>query len=132
MNIPRSKARIKEISMVPLINVVFLLLIFFLVAGTVEKFDIVHVDLPMADSGQILDEGHLLILMGQYDEIIVNDDLVMPEDVSNSLNMQLKHNPERIITIKADAKLQANKLIAMMDKVKAAGGKNISLITQAM
>ena len=132
MNIPRSKPRIKEISMVPLINVVFLLLIFFLVAGTVEKFDIVQVGLPMADSGQILDEGHLLIILGRFDEIIVNDELVMRQDVSQALTKQLRHNPDRIITIKADSALQANKLIAMMDMIKAAGGKNISLITQTM
>ncbi len=132
IKIPRNQKRLKEISLVPLINVVFLLLIFFLVAGTVEKFDIVQVDLPLADSGQILDEGHLLIILGRYDEIIINDELIDKNGVNDALHRQLEHNPDRIITIKADAMLQANKLIAMMDKIKDAGGKNISLITQAL
>lgn len=130
MEIPRNKKQIKEISLVPLINVVFLLLIFFLVAGTVEKFDIVQVDLPVADSGQALDEGHLLILMGKYDEIIIMDHLIDSGEVMDALKRELQYNKDRIITIKADQALPANKLIAMMDKVKSVGGKNISLITQ--
>lgn len=130
MHIPRQKPPVKEISMVPLINVVFLLLIFFLVAGTVEKFDIVNVELPIADSGQALDEGHLLVLLGKYDEIIIADELIAASDSAEKLKQELLHNKDRIITIKADQALSAIKLIAMMDEIKAAGGKNISLITQ--
>lgn len=126
-----SKKPIKEISMVPLINVVFLLLIFFMVAGTVEQFDIVPVDLPEADSGQLLDEGHIQILMGKYNEIVINDELIGKDETLATLQKELALNPNRILTIKADQTLPAKKMIQMMDVIKQAGGVNLSIVTEA-
>ena len=131
MDFERQKKPLKEISMVPLINVVFLLLIFFLVAGTVEKFDIVPVELPEAISGQVLDEGHIQIVLGRHDELLINDELVTFAEMSEYLIEELEHNKERIITVKADASLQADRLIRLMDVIKAAGGRNLSLVTQS-
>ena len=131
MDFKRQKKPLKEISMVPLINVVFLLLIFFLVAGTVEKFDIVPVELPEAISGQVLDEGHIQIVLGRHDELLINDELVTFAEMSEYLIEELEHNKERIITVKADASLQADRLIRLMDVIKAAGGRNLSLVTQS-
>ena len=132
MEFERSKKPIRQISMVPLINVVFLLLIFFLVSGTVEKFDVVPVNLPVADSGQMLDQGHITILLGKYDEIIVNDDLVQANVLEDRLKKELAVNNERIISIKADAALEATKMIKVMNTIKAAGGHNLSLLTQTV
>ncbi len=132
MDFERHKTPIKEISLIPLINVVFLLLIFFLVAGTVEKFDIVQVELPEAMSGQVLDEGHISIILGQHDEILINEELVRFVDVKAVLMEQLSLNKERIITVKADSRLSADRMIAIMDVVKEAGGRNLSLVTQTM
>jgi len=130
MEFERTKKPIKPISLVPMINVVFLLLIFFLVAGTVEKVDVIDVQLPEAQSGEVLEEGPIQILMGHYNEIIVNDQPMELNDIESWLLPMLKENPERVITIKADARMPANQMIEMLDRLKAAGGKNISLTTQ--
>lgn len=129
--IQRTNRRNHEISLVPLINVVFLLLIFFLVAGTLTKFEIVPIDPPEADSGKILDEGHIVILLGKYQEIIIGDELVDKEDIIPIVSKSLKNYPEKVITLKADAGLPASALIEVMDLVKAAGGRNLSLVTQS-
>ncbi|MCH2548364.1 MAG: biopolymer transporter ExbD [Alphaproteobacteria bacterium] len=130
-NIGRTGKVKREISIVPLINVVFLLLIFFLVAGTIQKIEIVPIDPPMAESGKILDEGHIVIVLGRYDEIIIDDQLVQLTDIVPILKEALKDYPGKIITIKSDAQIHANSLIAVMDEVKAAGGQNVSLVTQS-
>ncbi len=131
IEITRSKKQVKQVSMVPLINVVFLLLIFFLVAGTVEKFDVVSIDLPEADAGQLLDEGHIAVLLGKYNEVVINDELMTREEVVPTLQKQLEFNDQRIITIKADEALEAHRLIDMMEGIQKAGGSNVSIITQA-
>lgn len=130
MEFERTKRPIKPISLVPMINVVFLLLIFFLVAGTVEKVEVIDVELPEAESGELLDEGHVQILLGQYDEVIINDIPVPLKEVKSAIAEQLKHNKERVITIKADARMQASRMIEVMNHIKAAGGLNLSLTTQ--
>lgn len=127
----RARKKIKAISLVPLINVVFMLVLFFLIAGHMEKFAIVPVELPSADSGQLLDEGPIVIVLGRYDEILINDELYTLEQVLPTLQLELKNNKARIITIKADAQLEANKLIGVIEQVRRAGGTNFSLVTQA-
>lgn len=129
MEINRTRQGQKDINMIPMINVIFLLLVFFLIGGTIQKFEVIPVDVPVAQSGHVLDEGHIVIVLGYNDEIIVNDDFVMAPDLFENLKQQLKTNPNRIITIKADAKLPATKMIKIMELVKAAGGVNLSLVT---
>ncbi len=132
MEINRSKQGKKEVNMLPLINLVFLLLIFFLVAGTIEKFDIIPLEIPVAESGKVLDEGELVIILGQHDELIVNDELLQEQEFADFIADKLKENPDRIITLKADARLPAQKMIWAMEVVRRAGGKNLSMVTQSL
>jgi biopolymer transport protein ExbD len=129
MDFERTKKPVKPISLVPMINVVFLLLIFFLVAGTVEKVDVIDVDLPEAQSGELLDEGHVQILLGRYDEVIINDEPVALSDLEAAIAQQLENNKERVITIKADSRMKASRMIEVMNHIKAAGGRNLSVTT---
>jgi len=132
MDIQRSKRMTREISMIPLINLVFLLLIFFLVAGTIEKFDIIAVEIPVADSGKVLDEGHIVIVLGQYNEILLNDELVSVDELRQHVAALLEHNPRKVISLKADARLEASKMVAIMDLLRLAGGSNLSIVTQSL
>ncbi len=132
MEINRSKRMTREISMIPLINLVFLLLIFFLVAGTIEKFDIIAVDIPVADNGKVLDEGHIVIVLGQYNEILVNDELIGAKNLQATITQLLRDNPRKVISLKADSRIEASKLVAVMDVLRLAGGSNLSIITQSL
>ena len=117
--------------LISLIDVMFVLLLFFMIAGHLEKTPIVKVDVPKADSGQLLDEGPIDVVLGKYDEILINDELLEESQVLAELKRQLMVNPQRVITIKADQHLEANKLVRFMEAVNKAGGKNLSLVTQS-
>lgn len=129
VEIPRTRRKIRPINMVSLIDILFVVILFFLVAGHIEKFTVVSVELPQADSGQLLEEGPIVVTLGRYDEILINDELYTLPYVAQTLAEELRLNPERIITIKADKLLAANKLVDFMNEVRRAGGKNISLVT---
>lgn len=126
----RRARRIRPINVISLIDVMFVLILFFLMTGHMEKFSPVNVELPVADSGQLLDEGPVTIVLGKYDEILMNDEYVDATQLGEALRQELQFNPERIITIKADAFLEANKLVRLMEVIGDAGGKNISVVTQ--
>lgn len=121
----------RPISFIPLISIMFVLILFFMIAGHLEKIQIIEVDLPMADSGQMIDEGPIEIMLGKYDEVIINDEMHDMNGVLAELKQQLANNPERVITIKADAALEANKLVDVMQFIRDAGGVNLSLITES-
>lgn len=131
MEFTRTKRKSINISLIPLIDVSIFLLIFFMLAGTVEKFDIIPIDPPMATNGKLVDEGHVVILLGTHDEIIVDDEIIPLDHMKALLKPQLKSNPNKVITVKADAAVPANRVIDLMDIIKAAGGKNLSIVTQS-
>lgn len=121
----------RPMSFIPLISIMFVLILFFMIAGHLEKIQIIEVNLPIADSGQTIDEGPIEIMLGRHDEIIINDEIRATSDVLVELKRQLALNPERVITIKADAALEANKLVDLMQMIRDAGGINLSLITES-
>lgn len=129
VDIPRHKQSVKEPGLIPLINIVFLLLVFFLVAGSIEKFDVIPIDLPMAKNGKRLTDGEVVILIGSQKEIVVNDDFVPPSAFLATMQEHLRGNPNKIISLKADERLPATFMISIMNQIKQAGGTNISLIT---
>lgn len=131
MEIMRNSRKLRTVTLVSLIDIVFTLILFFMVAGHMEDFAMIPIDLPQADSGQLLDEGPIVVLLGKYDEIIINDELYNSTQVITELKQQLAVNPERIITIKADANMEANKLVTFLEQIRQAGGKNLSIITES-
>lgn len=131
IDFPRRTRKPRPITVISLIDVMFVLLLFFMIAGHLEKVPAVKVEVPKADSGQLLDEGPIEVVLGKYGEILINDAQLEQSQVLAELKRQLQINPERVVTIKADQFLEANKLVTFMEAVHDAGGKNLSLVTQS-
>lgn len=129
VDIVRNKPAMREPGLIPMINVVLLLLVFFLVAGSIEKFEALGVDLPVAKNGKMLSDGQVVVILGAQKEIVVNDDFVSPAGFKQAMIDQLAGNPRKIISLKADLSLPSTFMIAIMNEIKEAGGTNISLIT---
>lgn len=129
-DLPHHPRRPRPINLLSLINIMFVLILFFMVAGHLEKVQVIEVDLPLADSGQTMEEGPIEVMLGRYNEILINDELQDEKTVLAALKGQLAINPDRIVTIKADALLDANKLVDFMQAVRDAGGRNLSLVTE--
>jgi biopolymer transport protein ExbD len=125
----RNLRRARPINVISLIDIMFMLILFFMIAGHLEKVAIIEIALPLADSGQTMDEGPIEVMLGRYDEILINEELQDVNGVLATLKTQLALNPDRVITIKADALLDANKLVDFMQAVRDAGGRNLSLVT---
>ncbi|MBY0406553.1 MAG: biopolymer transporter ExbD, partial [Rickettsiales bacterium] len=86
MDFQRTKQKKIEISLIPMIDVSMFLLIFFMLAGSIEKFEIIPVDPPVAQSGKLMDEGHVVIMLGRHEEIIVGDEIVPMEEMQKRLS----------------------------------------------
>jgi biopolymer transport protein ExbD len=132
MEFERTRRRKIDISLIPLIDVSMFLLIFFMVAGRIENFELIPIDPPVSRHGNMMDEGHVLILLGAHDEIIVGDQMVTIAEMQQMLTPELTDNPNKVVTVKADAVVPANRMIEIMDAIKAAGGKHLSVVTQSV
>lgn len=127
----RTTRKPRQVALIPLIDVMFVLLLFFMIAGHLEVISPLPVMLPEADSGQLLDEGPVKVSMATDGRILVNEGMFNSSTVQSELSRQLVNNKERIITIKADANLEANKLVTLLEQVRQAGGVNLSIVTDS-
>lgn len=123
-----------EINMTALIDVVFLLLIFFMVSTTFERFSQLRVDLPKASSEAeqtvepdtieiIIDAGGRFFL-GQ-NELIDNQ----PDTLRNELARAAGQRRDLLITIRADARTPHQAVVTAMDAAGRLGFTNLRIAT---
>ena len=125
--------------LIPLINVVFLMLIFFLLAGTIRPPEPFEIALPQSSSEQDRPEK-TLVLMLSADGTMALDSAIMQPDRIDLLNEKLsilwpKDTPDQTTQLRK-VEIQADKMLplALLSKVLAAlsdaGADEISLITR--
>ena len=113
---------------VPLINVVFLLLVFFLLAGTLSPSDPVDVALP---KGEIDDKSTAKPISLYMEGFVWFEKKVMEAKlVPTMLSKELADVGADGVTIKADAKAPAAELLILMEGLRAAGIEEVTLLTE--
>ncbi|MCB2081404.1 MAG: biopolymer transporter ExbD [Hyphomicrobiales bacterium] len=129
MEIPRRKTSRKELSIIPLINIIFLLLIFFLLAGTIGTQDD-PVQVPEAESGeQVLHPDPLEVLLTAQGGMQLNHRPVSPGMLEQTLRYRLNVMPGQPVIISADGLLPAAQLIEVMRIVSSAGARDVMIAT---
>lgn len=119
-----------EANLIPLINVVFLLLIFFMLAGRLAPNDQVALDPPRSDSPQGARATSLVVLIDRAGRIRLNGELLDDTRLTERIAEILADGPLRI-QIKADAALDALRLVALLEQLRAAGAEEVDLLTLA-
>ena len=130
MEFKRTKKLNSQISLIPLINVIFLLLIFFMVAGSIEGVDIFEVNLPTSAEGHMKTQVPSTLYLSSDGQIAVNNDIVAMEDLKTILSTLYINDPEHQINIKSDLNVPANNLVYVLNIIKEVGGQDVSLVTQ--
>lgn len=113
----------------PLINVVFLLLIFFMVAGQLTKTDPVKILPPESFSEKDPGESQVHILMTADGDILINGENVAPTDLTPLLVNLIQNREKKTVHLKADGNTDATKVLALLEKIKAAGADTVKLLT---
>jgi len=113
-----------EDSLIPLINIVFLLLIFFMVAGQISATDTQEITPPTSLSETPLDRDNWVIQINAQQEILLNDKpIVLAELVVGD-------KPLEQVVIKADQNTTAKTLHPVLQTLREQGVKNILLYSQ--
>jgi biopolymer transport protein ExbD len=131
MRLKRPKpASDSEADLIPLINVVFLLLIFFMLAGRLAPTESIALDPPRSDSRQGARATPPVILIDRAGQLRLNgeplDDTTLAERVAGLLADGPPH-----VQIKADAALDALRLVELLEQLRGAGAEEIDLLTLA-
>lgn len=130
MEFRRTERKHMEVSLIPLINVIFLLLVFFMVAGKVEGIDIIEVNPPESVKPDTKFADKATVYLASDGRMAVNNDFVSEKDLKTIISTLFIENPKQKVTIKSDAGVPAGKLVSVMNIIEENGGEDISLITQ--
>lgn len=120
------------LDLTPLIDVVFLLLIFFMVSTSfIREPGGIRVDLPHSDTQEFIHEGEELVVKLTEDGHIFVDDVGVDID---SLRRELKRTgtsaPETVVIVKADRIVDHGRVVQVMDLAKRAGLSRIAVATE--
>jgi len=127
---PRKK-RSGEIDISPLIDVVFILLIFFMVSTTFVKDAQVDIERPSARSGTRASTKAMRIHLDHSGQVYVDDTPVKPWMVQSRVRDHLRDGAEGTVLVIADRRVQAEKLIEVVDQCRLAGATDVGVVTDA-
>ena len=122
MHIEPERHRTPFISLTPLIDVVFILLVFFMLATRFGQFYDLPVNVQPADSINKPDDKWLVIEVEADGDLNLNGVSFTPDAVADRLDTQ---KSKVWVTVSADATLQ--QALAAVDAIKAAGVKDVQL-----
>lgn len=130
MRQPRSfrrprRGNYEDEGILPLINVVFLLLIFFMVVGRLSASDPFEISPPKSLSEGIPAAEDLLISVGTEGALALNGAVV---DEASLIATIAETDPFEV-RIKSDSAVQATRLIALMERLRAIGVQEVRLMT---
>lgn len=111
----------------PLIDVVFILLIFFVITTTFTRQTGVEVNKPRARSSIDLKRDSLMIAITQEGAIHIHERQVDKLTLRNLLRKIISEKPNVSIIIMADKKSMAGTIIEVIDECNLAGAKNVSI-----
>ena len=123
-----------EVNLTSLIDVVFLLLIFFMVSTSFVKQSQIAISLPEADSAEVVEEvpDQIDIMITEAGAYLVNGRELInsrPETLRNALQKVTDGNNTLPLTISADANAKHQDVVTAMDVAGRLGFVNISIAT---
>jgi len=116
-----------EINLTPMLDVVFIMLIFFIVTAVFVKDPGVEVTRPEAETAFSPEAGTIFVAITANNEIWVDQRSVGPEGVRAAIERLAAENPEGGVVIQADAAAFNEYVINVMDAANAAGVTEITL-----
>ena len=116
-----------EINMTPMLDVVFIMLIFFIVTTSFVRETGVEVNRPLAESSEKLPQNAILIAITEHSQIWIDQRRIDTRAVRRNIERLLAENPDSSVVIQADQNAPTGTLITVLDQVKLAGAKNIAV-----
>ncbi len=120
-----------EINLTPMLDVVFIMLIFFIVTATFIRETGLDVNRPDQDQAQVVqEEGAILVIIDSTDDIWIDRRVIDPKAVRANIERLHAEDPDRPVVIQAANASSAEMLVTIMDAARQANVFNISIASE--
>ena len=113
--------------MTPMLDIVFIMLIFFIVTATFIKEAGIQVERPDTVTADTQDDAAILIAISANDEIWIDRQKRDPRQVRTIIERLHAENPKGGIVIQADEESTNEMLVVVMEAAKGAGVTNVAI-----
>ncbi|NOJ06127.1 biopolymer transporter ExbD [Vibrio splendidus] len=120
-----------QVDLTPLIDVVFILLIFFILSANFQKESTIEVDRPSASSSTLKSESKILTVSVDRDQNIwFNGQNINLSQLQLQVKAQLTNSQTINAIVNADRSLDTGTLISIIDTLRLSGITNVAIATQ--
>lgn len=116
-----------DIDLTPMLDVVFIMLIFFIVTASFVKEAGIDVNKPDATTAVMKERANILVAIDARNQIWIDKRQVDPRSVRANIERLHAENPQGTVVIQADKDSKNERLVQVMDAARAAGVYNVAI-----
>ncbi|WP_136255386.1 ExbD/TolR family protein [Onishia niordana] len=130
MKFPRRRREPVEINLTPLIDVVFLLLIFFMVSTTFETRQALEIELPESSRAAPADTSPVVLSITVAGDYRLGEAIVEQDDLATALSSRAEDARAHGLIIEADGRVAHSRVVAALDQASAQGITRVRIATR--
>jgi len=119
-----------DINLTPMLDVVFIMLIFFIVTASFVKESGIDVSRPDAATAEVKERGNILVAITREGQVWIDKRPVDIRAVRANIERLHAENPQGSVVIQADRDSKNGLLVQVMDAARAAGVYEISIAAE--
>ena len=119
-----------NLDLTPMLDIVFIMLIFFIVTTSFIKESGIEVNRPNAETAERDQKGNILVAISENTEIFIDRRKVDLRAIGPNIIRLKAENPEGSVIIQADKASQTGLLVEAMDQIRLAGVQEISIAAE--
>lgn len=123
------RPRNEDERILPLINVVFLLLIFFMLAGRLSASDPFQVEPPRSSAESATEAQEAVVLVSTDGRLALDGRVLDEPALSQAVAERLRSEPATQIRLKADGRADAAEVVRILELLRDAGVERLKLLT---
>ena len=132
MNFRKRRRSETRVDVTPLIDIIFQLVLFFMVSTTFVTTPGIQVDLPRSSSDTILRERNdLNVWMTDEGSVFLNDTALSWDALGAAFRAASKDDPQTLVILKADTNIDHGRVVGIMDLARREGLFNLAIATEA-
>lgn len=130
MELRKEKKRSVIINLTSLIDVLFLMLIFFMVTTTFLSQPAITLELPTAKNAEAVRQSSVVVHVDRLGRVFLNDDPIELPLLQEALSRRVEQSDDKSVVLKADSRVSHGAVVQVLDIIKGAGVRKLVVSTE--
>lgn len=117
-------------NLTPLIDIVFLLLVFFMLTSHFVRDESITIELPQAESSQEINDDEVLeLVVNKQGETLLQGRVIALDNMERELRLLLQNRDKKSLTLRGDRNTNLEQTVALLDIARKAGADAVDIVT---